>query len=130
MIFMPVPFIAFGLGGLFTLMMSMTADVCDLDELRNGLPRREGTFGAVYWWMVKLGQALALAIGGFVLEGVGFDQNAKVQSIETMHNLRIWDIIIPSVTAGLAILVMWNYDLSEERAIEIKKELEKRRVQN
>ncbi|WP_282786782.1 MFS transporter [Flavobacterium croceum] len=130
MIFMPVPFIAFGLGGLFTLMMSMTADVCDLDELRNGLPRREGTFGAVYWWMVKLGQALALAIGGFVLEGVGFDQNAKVQSIETMHNLRIWDIIIPSVTAGLAILVMWNYDLSEERAIEIKKELEKRRAQN
>ena len=33
-------------------MMSMTADVCDLDELRTG-KRREGVLGAVYWWMVK-----------------------------------------------------------------------------
>ncbi|MEQ8241273.1 MAG: MFS transporter, partial [Cyclobacteriaceae bacterium] len=60
LLFMPIPFMAFGLGGLFTLMMSMTADVCDLDELKNGMPRKEGTFGAIYWWMVKLGQALAL----------------------------------------------------------------------
>ncbi|NQZ79321.1 MAG: MFS transporter, partial [Ekhidna sp.] len=42
LIFMPVPLMAFGLGGLFTLMMSMTADVCDLDELENGMPRKEG----------------------------------------------------------------------------------------
>ncbi|MGB5676036.1 MAG: MFS transporter, partial [Gemmatimonadota bacterium] len=67
LMFMPIPFIAFGLGGLFTLMMSMTADVCDLDELTNGMPRKEGTFGAIYWWMVKLGQALALVLGGLVL---------------------------------------------------------------
>ncbi|MEM7227016.1 MAG: hypothetical protein AAF495_28875, partial [Pseudomonadota bacterium] len=36
-----------------------SADVCDLDELENGMPRKEGTFGAIYWWMVKLGQAIA-----------------------------------------------------------------------
>ena len=66
LIFMPIPFMAFGLGGLFTLMMSMTADVCDLDELENGMPRKEGTFGAIYWWMVNLGQALALVLGGAV----------------------------------------------------------------
>jgi GPH family glycoside/pentoside/hexuronide:cation symporter len=39
-------------------MMSMTADVCDLDELKSGL-RREGIFGAIYWWMVKFGFAIA-----------------------------------------------------------------------
>ncbi len=127
LIFMPVPLMAFGLGGLFTLMMSMTADVCDLDELNNGMPRKEGTFGAIYWWMVKLGQALALVLGGLVLKLVGFDQNAAVQSTETMTNLRIADIIIPAVTAGLAIVVMWKYSLSEERAKEIKAELVKRR---
>ena len=58
----------FGIGGLFTLMMSMTADVCDLDELNNGMPRKEGTFGAIYWWMVKLGQGLALGIRRFGAE--------------------------------------------------------------
>lgn len=127
MIFMPVPFIAFGLGGLFTLMMSMTADVCDLDELENGMPRKEGTFGAIYWWMVKLGQALALFLGGIVLKVVGFDQNAAVQAAETMTLLRMCDIALPAITAALAIWVMWNYDLSEERAHEIKAELVRRR---
>ena len=127
LIFMPIPFMAFGLGGLFTLMMSMTADVCDLDELKNGMPRKEGTFGAIYWWMVKLGQALALILGGLVLKLVGFDGNAAQQNAETMTSLRIADIVIPAVTAGLAILVMWKYGLNEARAKEIKVELVKRR---
>jgi GPH family glycoside/pentoside/hexuronide:cation symporter len=127
MVFIPVPFMAFGLGGLFTLMMSMTADVCDLDELVNGMPRREGTFGAVYWWMVKLGQALALALGGVVLKVVGFNQNLTNQSQETMHNLRLMDVFIPSITAGLAIWIMWKYDLNEHKAQEIKETLIKRR---
>ena len=127
MMFLPIPLIAFGIGGLFTLMMSMTADVCDLDELNNGMPRKEGTFGAIYWWMVKLGQGLALVLGGLVLKVVGFDQNAATQTAETIHNLRLADITIPAITAGLAILVMWNYNISEEKAHEIKAELVKRR---
>ncbi len=77
LMFMPIPLLSFGIGGLFTLMMSMTADVCDLDELNNGT-RREGTFGAVYWWMVKLGTAMALLTSGAVLNLVGFDVDATV----------------------------------------------------
>ncbi len=127
MMFMPIPLMVFGIGGLFTLMMSMTADVCDLDELNNGMPRKEGTFGAIYWWMVKLGQALALVLGGLVLKLVGFDQNASVQAVETLTRLRIADIVVPAFTAGLAVIVMWKYDLTEEKAKEIKNELVERR---
>jgi len=127
MIFMPVPLMVFGIGGLFTLMMSMTADVCDLDELNNGMPRKEGTFGAIYWWMVKLGQGLALVLGGLVLKLVGFDQNAAQQTAETITNLRLADILIPAFTAGLAIVVMWKYDMTEEKARAIKEELVRRR---
>ena len=127
LLFMPIPFISFGIGGLFTLMMSMTADVCDLDELENGMPRKEGTFGAIYWWMVKLGQALALVLGGLVLKIVGFDQNAAMQSVETLTKLRLADIIIPAITAALAVWVMWSYSLDEKRAREIKEVLVKRR---
>jgi len=126
---LPIPLMAFGLGGLFTLMMSMTADVCDLDELRNGLPRREGTFGAMYWWMVKIGQSIALALGGLVLSMVGFDAKSSIQAAQTMHDLRIADIIIPSVTAGLAVLIMWNYNLNEDQVSKIKKELEEKRAE-
>lgn len=127
MMFLPIPLLSFGLGGLFTLMMSMTADVCDLDELNNGMPRKEGTFGAIYWWMVKLGQGLALVLGGLVLKLIGFEGGAAMQSTETIMQLRLADIIIPSLTAGLAIIVMWNYDLTEEKAHEIKAELVNRR---
>lgn len=127
MMFMPIPLMSFGIGGLFTLMMSMTADVCDLDELNNGMPRKEGTFGAIYWWMVKLGQGLALVLGGLVLKVVGFDSNAAMQTADTITKLRLADIIIPASTAALAIVVMWGYDLSEEQALEIKAELVERR---
>ena len=127
LMFIPIPMMAFGVGGLFTLMMSMTADVCDLDELENGMPRKEGTFGAIYWWMVKLGQAIALVLGGLVLKVVGFDQNAATQTVEVMNNLRLADIIVPASTALLAIWVMWDYGLSEKRALEIKAELVERR---
>lgn len=127
LLFMPIPFMAFGLGGLFTLMMSMTADVCDLDELENGMPRKEGTFGAIYWWMVKLGQALALVLGGAVLKFVGFDGAAVHQTAETMTSLRLADVIIPASTAGIAIWIMWSYSLSESRAKKIKEQLVERR---
>ncbi|MBV6653217.1 MAG: MFS transporter [Mameliella sp.] len=127
LIFMPIPLMSFGIGGLFTLMMSMTADVCDLDELTNGMPRKEGTFGAIYWWMVKLGQGLALVLGGLVLKVIGFDQNLAQQTTETLTNLRIADIVIPALTAALAIWIMWSYSLTEDRAREIKAELELRR---
>ena len=127
LMFLPIPLMSFGIGGLFTLMMSMTADVCDLDELNNGLPRREGTFGAVYWWMVKLGTAVALLTSGAVLKWVGFDENAASQTAETMTNLRIADILIPIGTAIMAIMIMWNYDVTEEKSREIRSILEARR---
>lgn len=127
LMFLPIPFMAFGLGGLFTLMMSMTADVCDLDELENGMPRKEGTFGAIYWWFVKLGQAIALVLGGAILSLVGFDEGAVSQTAETMTRLRIADIVIPAVTAAIAVWIMWKYNLNETRSREIKIELVKRR---
>jgi GPH family glycoside/pentoside/hexuronide:cation symporter len=100
----------------------MTADVCDLDELNNG-ERREGMFGAVYWWMVKLGTALALLTSGIVLSYVVFDQNIDVQTTETLTNLRLADIVIPVITAFMAIAIVWKYNITEDKAHEIREAL-------
>lgn len=126
-IFMPIPLMSFGIGGLFTLMLSMTADVIDIDELENGMPRKEGMFAAIYWLMVKLGMALAIILSGVVLKFVGFDAGVATQTVETMTRLRLADIIIPATTAAVAIIIMWNYDLSEEKAHKIKAQLIARR---
>lgn len=122
----PLPLFAFGIGGLFTLMTSMTADVCDLDELNTGL-RREGTFGAVYWWMVKFGMAFAGGLSGLIMALVGFVPDAAVQSPAAVVGIRIAYSIVPIVGTMLAMWVMWGYDLTEQRANQIRRELESRR---
>ncbi len=54
-------------------------------------------------------------------------KNIAIQATETMNKLRIADITIPSLTAFLAIIVMWKYDLTEKKAREIKSKLVARR---
>lgn len=123
----PIPFFAFGIGGLFTLMTSMTADVCDLDELNTGA-RREGTFGALYWWMVKFGLAVAGGLSGLIMAGVGFSPEATSQTPEAMNGIRIAYTLVPIGGAVLAIWFMRDYDVTEERAKEVREELDRRRT--
>ena len=122
-----LPFHSFGIGSLFTIMMSMTADICDLDELENG-KRREGVLGAVYWWMVKLGFGVAALLSGFILWLVGFDPEQVTESATT--GMRLFYTFLPICGVVCAIYIMKDYDISEERANEIKKELSIRKSKN
>ena len=122
-----LPFHSFGIGSLFTIMMSMTADICDLDELENG-KRREGVLGAVYWWMVKLGFGVAALLSGFILWLVGFDPEQVTESATT--GMRLFYTFLPICGVICAIYIMKDYDISEERANEIKKELSIRKSKN
>lgn len=119
-----LPFQSFGIGGLFTIMMSMTADVCDIDELNTG-KRREGVLGAVYWWMVKMGFAVAALLGGIILAVVGFDADNVTTSSVT--GIRLFYSLFPIAGVLGAIFIMKNYDLTEERANEIRAELDRRK---
>ena len=120
-----LPFHSFGIGSLFTIMMSMTADVCDLDELQTG-KRREGVLGAVYWWMVKLGYGIAALLGGFILSVVGFDANDVTESAVT--GMRSFYSLLPIAGVVGAILIMKNYDLTEEKSAQIKAQLAEKRA--
>lgn len=122
-----LPFFSFGIGSLFTLMMSMTADVCDLDELNTG-KRREGIFGAIYWWMVKLGFAIAGLLSGIIMSFVGFVPNAEVQPEGAVSGLRLFFSLVPIVGTLVAMWVMRNYDVSEERANEIRAEINQKKA--
>jgi GPH family glycoside/pentoside/hexuronide:cation symporter len=127
LLFISAPFITFGLGSLFTLMSSMVADVCDLDELQTDT-RREGMFGAVYWWMVKLGVALASFISGLLINATGFRQEIGLaQAPETLLWMRIFDIGIPIATSLIAIFIIMTFDISETKAGEIRVHVERRR---
>ncbi|MBL7474105.1 MFS transporter [Robertkochia sediminum] len=122
-----LPFFSFGIGSLFTLMMSMTADVCDLDEYNTG-KRREGIFGAIYWWMVKFGFAIAGGLSGLIISYVGLDPDAAVQPEGAVTGLRLFFSGVPIVGTLLALWIMKDYKLTEARAYEITAALEVRRA--
>lgn len=121
------PFIVFGLGSIFTIFLSMLADICDLDELETG-ERREGMFSAVYWWMVKMGLALAGLLGGAMLTWTGFNQGKGIgQSVDTLFWMRIFDVVIPIVASIIAISIIITMKFTEEDAHEVRMKLEARR---
>ena len=123
----PAPFMAFSLGGLFTLMPSMVADVVDVDELETG-ERREGMFGSIFWWVVKLGLSLALAGGGFLLNWTGFDvELGGSQAGSALTAMRALDAFVPALLSAVAIWVVHRYPITEESASRVRKTLEARR---
>jgi len=121
-----LPFHSFGIGGLFTIMMSMTSDVLDIDELNTG-KRREGVFGAIYWWMVKLGFAFAGALSGLILTAVNYQSGAVAQPEGAVDGLRMFFSGLPILCTLMAIAVMWNYKVDENYAKEVRAKLDQRK---
>ncbi len=129
LILIPAPLIAFGLGGLFTLMPSMIADVVDVDELNTG-ERREGMYGSIFWWVVKLGMAAAIAAGGFLLNATGFDVAlGGAQSVGTIQMMRAFDAFLPAIASLIAIWAIASFPINEDAAYAVRAELESRRGQ-
>lgn len=118
-----LPLFSFGIGSLFTIMMSMTADICDLDELHSG-KRREGIFGAIYWWMVKVGFAVAGMLSGIILTYVGFDASLTTQPEGALDGLRFFFSAIPIFGTTVAIIMMYSYDLTKEKAENIRTQIQ------
>jgi len=127
LVLIPAPLMAFGLAGLFTLMPSMICDVVDADEL-NTHERREGMYGSIFWWVVKLGQSVAIFGGGLLLNATGFDVSlGGDQSAEAITMMRLFDAIIPCLASGIAIWAIASYSITEEKAHDVRMELEARR---
>lgn len=121
------PFLAFHLGALFTMVPSMVADVCDLDELQTGT-RREGMFSGIYWWIQKLGMAGASVLAGVLLNVSGFNVALGAnQATSALLYMRLFDIGIPIVTTIIAIYIIATFEVSEDKAYAIRKQLEERR---
>ncbi|MEE4161723.1 MAG: MFS transporter [Woeseiaceae bacterium] len=127
LVLIPAPFMAFGLAGLFTLMPSMICDVVDMDELHTH-ERREGMYGSIYWWVVKLGQSVAIFGGGVLLVWTGFDvELGGNQTAEAITLMRLSDAFIPCIASAIAIWAVASYSITEEKAHEVRMELEARR---
>jgi GPH family glycoside/pentoside/hexuronide:cation symporter len=98
-----------------------------VDELATH-ERREGMYSSIYWWVVKLGMAAALAGGGYLLNATGFDvAKGGAQGAGTILALRLADLLLPAAASLVAMGLLWRYPITEARAVAVRRELEARR---
>ena len=111
-----------GLACMWMIASSMVADICDLDELKTGR-RREGMYGASYSWACKAGISLTMILSGYMLSWSGFDAAVEVQPEAVITNMRLLYMFVPMGFIALAAGLLIFYPLSEERVLEIQKQL-------
>jgi|LakMenEpi03Aug12_release.lakeMendotaPanAssembly.Ray.scaffolds.fasta_scaffold67091_4 GPH family glycoside/pentoside/hexuronide:cation symporter len=119
-------FLAFlGLQGCWLMVDSMTADVCDDDELRTGR-RREGMFSAVKSFALKAAQGLTFGIGGYMATAAGYDpQIVERAGLDENTAWKMKAALVGFQCAGLllAIAIMWLYPITRQRAEETQRKL-------
>jgi len=106
----------------WTLVPSMIADICDLDELNNGT-RREGMYGATFGWLLKLGCTLSVALSGWLINVVGVIDSAEQQTPEAIFGMRVLFAVLPTVLVMVAGVFILKYPISEADAEETKRKL-------
>ncbi len=121
-----VPAIIIGLGstGVFLLCGAMLADICDLDDLENGL-RREGMFGAVLGTVMKGAIAAVTGLGSIILIISGFKEN-MIPTAHTLFMMRLLYLLFPVILLTLALLLALIYPINERRVREIRTLLDAR----
>jgi GPH family glycoside/pentoside/hexuronide:cation symporter len=76
--------------------------------------------------MVKFGFAIAGGLSGVIMSSVGFDSGETLQPEGAIDGLRLAFSGIPILGTLIAMYVMRDYDVTEERAGEIRAALDKR----
>jgi GPH family glycoside/pentoside/hexuronide:cation symporter len=116
-----------GVTGVWLLLPSMQADICDYDEINTGA-RREGSYSSMMSWVNKMGLSVAMLVSGFILSATGFDVKlGGAQTESTFFWMRVLYCFVPTVMVLLTFVILKFYPLTEQRCYEIRTELEARR---
>lgn len=108
---------------------AIMADICDMDELETGR-RREGMFASSLSMAQKIGIAGAVAIAGYVLTFIGYDQTAELQTPDVMQKLRIACVTVPPTLMLFAGLSLFFLKVPEKRVREVRELLNERRAKS
>lgn len=115
-----------GLMLIWTLLPSMIADICDLDELNTGT-RREGMYSATFAWLLKAGVAVSMAMSGWLINVAGVVDSADVQSPEAIFNMRLLFTLLPSIFTLIGGFFVLRYPITEKDAERVKQQLSEAR---
>ncbi|XDD43275.1 MFS transporter [Leptospira sp. WS60.C2] len=123
------PLIAAFFGGIFAgsilIMDSILTDVVDYDEYKTG-EKREGLYFGIWKMGVKFSQAFGIAITGFLLDIIGFQNGLTTQSPEVGFRLAM--IFGPGVGFFfiLGSIIFLFFPLTDAKHIQVQRILTKR----
>lgn len=99
-----------GLGIFSMVSWALITDVIDYSEIKNGI-REDGSVYALYSFARKLGQALAAGLSGWLLTGIGYNENAISQGVSQTKEVLVGifniSTLVPAVGFLLLALVLW-----------------------
>ena len=108
------------------LVWALEADTVEYGEWKTGV-RAEGIIYALFSFTRKTGQAVGGALAAYALAIGGYVAGVETQSVEAEWGIRAAAGLLPAVAAGLAVLIMFFYPLTDKRHREIVAEIEERR---
>lgn len=124
----PSLLLAPGLVAVMVLVPSMTADVCDLDEVTTGA-RREGMFNAVLGWKLKVALSGSIFLAGVALDLTGWQTHLKAdQTAETYFAMRVAFSAGTIVFALIAAVLIAGYGVTEEAVAASRRTVQARRA--
>ncbi len=101
-----------GLSTNFFSPWAMVPDTVEYGEWKTGL-RREGVLYGIFFFGQKLASALAGFITGQGLGFINFEAN-KVQTLETLHGIRILTTFVPIIFIIIGIFFVSFYPISQK----------------
>ena len=118
-----------GSGLVSAVTWALVADVIDYQEYLSG-ERNEGIVYSSYSLCRKLAQAISGGVGGFALGFLGYESGVAVQAESV--GVGIKNIICGANFIGLAIaalILIFVYNLSKNKLLEVNEELNKKRME-
>lgn len=108
---------------------SMTADICDEDEVITH-QRREGMFSAVTSLFNRFSQILMLLIAGWLPHLAGYVSTAELPTTAQLTSMKY--MLIGTQFAGVAVGlgVLLYFPITRQRAADVRAQLESRRTAN
>ncbi len=99
-----------GNGAFMSIPFAMVADAADQGELHTER-QQEGLYFGLYTFAYKLGISVSALIGGILLDVIGFDSTAEVQSPETAYQLAMAPTWLLVLAAPLIIRITLRYEI-------------------
>jgi glycoside/pentoside/hexuronide:cation symporter, GPH family len=118
--------LAFGIPCANLMFSSMTADICDEDELITGL-RREGAYVAVGGFFGKVAQVGTLLLAGALPRMAGYLDTSVPPQLSELKVMRAMLIGIQFVAVLVAIIIIWFYPLTRSKSEATRRLLDERK---